>query len=32
MVRNGDAAKPELFAGAPQPGQKLDEAGSGFPH
>jgi hypothetical protein len=32
MVRNGDAAKPETLAGAPQLGQKLADAGKGFPH
>lgn len=32
MVRNGDAVNPELVAGAPQLGQKLADAGNGFPH
>jgi len=32
MVRNGEAAKTELFAGAPQLGQKLADAGNGLPH
>jgi hypothetical protein len=32
MVRSGDAANPELVAGAPQLGQKLADAGNGFPH
>jgi hypothetical protein len=32
MVRNGDAVKPALVAGAPQLGQKVADAGKGFPH
>jgi hypothetical protein len=32
MVRSGEAENPELVAGAPQLGQKLADAGNGFPH
>jgi hypothetical protein len=32
MVRNVDAAYPDTLAGAPQLGQKLADAGNGFPH
>jgi hypothetical protein len=32
MVRNGDAVKTVLLAGAPQLGQKPADAGKGFPH